>query len=224
MSFSSIQRSSPIVLNLVIINVIVFVAQNVFGETQVNNLFALHHYKADVFQPYQMVTHMFMHGGIFHILFNMFALWMFGSLMERIWGPKRFLSFYLVCGLFAAIAQMISYAVAFWGVDHAALTAAEQIQYQDILTKSATVGASGAIMGVLAAYAYTFPNTELFIMPIPFPIKAKWAIIGIIGIDLFGGFANASNDNVAHFAHVGGALAGLAIVWYWNRNNKKQFF
>jgi membrane associated rhomboid family serine protease len=79
-------------------------------------------------------------------------------------------------------------------------------------------------MGVLAAYAYTFPNTELFIMPIPFPIKAKWAIIGIIGIDLFGGFANASNDNVAHFAHVGGALAGLAIVWYWNRNNKKQFF
>jgi membrane associated rhomboid family serine protease len=167
---------------------------------------------------------MFMHGGIFHILFNMFALWMFGSLMERIWGPKRFLSFYLVCGLFAAIAQMISYAVAFWGLDHATLTAVEQIQYQDILTKSATVGASGAIMGVLAAYAYTFPNTELFIMPIPFPIKAKWAIIGIIGIDLFGGFANASNDNVAHFAHVGGALAGLAIVWYWNRNNKRQFF
>jgi len=224
MSFSSLQKSSPIVLNLIIINAIVFVAQAVFEDVQVNDLFALHHYKADVFRPYQLVTHMFMHGGFFHILFNMFALWMFGSMMERVWGPKRFLSFYLVCGLFAAVAQMISYAVAFGGYDHAALTAAEQIQYQDILTKSATVGASGAIMGVLAAYAYTFPNTELFIMPIPFPIKAKWAIMGIIAIDVFGGIANSANDNVAHFAHVGGALAGLAIVWYWNKNNKKQFF
>jgi membrane associated rhomboid family serine protease len=222
------QRTTPIVLNLIIINALVYFAQVAFGGSgsfnQVDDLFALHHYKSDLFKPYQIVTHMFMHGGFFHLLFNMFALWMFGSNVERVWGPKRFLTFYLICGLGAAFAQMGSYTFDFWQIDHVNLAAEEVIQYQDILRRSATVGASGAIMGVLAAFGYLFPNTELILFPIPVPIKAKWAIMGIIALDVFGGVSKVPGDNIAHFAHVGGALIGLLLVMFWNKTNKKTFY
>jgi membrane associated rhomboid family serine protease len=126
MSFNSsgnrFQQTTPIVLNLIIINVLVFLAQMVIsGNQQVDaatDLFALHHYKSSYFQPYQLITHMFMHGGFFHLLFNMFALWMFGSMVERVWGPKRFLIFYFICGLGAAFFQMGSYIHDFWVFDH----------------------------------------------------------------------------------------------------------
>lgn len=225
---SSFQRTPTIVLNLIIINVLAFLAQSAFGGledlSKVNDLFALHHYKSGAFEPYQLVTHMFMHGGLMHLLFNMFGLWMFGALMERLWGPKRFLTFYLVCGLAAGIAQMGSYAFTYWDIDHSILSSEEFIIYQDALLRNATVGASGAIMGLLVAYGYTFPNTELFVFPIPFPIKAKWAIIGIIVLDILGGISNSASDNVAHFAHLGGALMGIIIVLWWNRNNRQQFY
>jgi membrane associated rhomboid family serine protease len=232
MSFNSygnrFQRTTPIVLNLIIINALVFFAQMAFGGNAavnpVDDLFALHHYKSDLFRPYQIVTHMFMHGGFFHLLFNMFALWMFGSNVERVWGPKRFLIFYLICGLGSAFAQMGSYTFDFWQIDHLNLAAEEVIQYQDILRRSATVGASGAIMGVLAAFGYLFPNTELILFPIPVPIKAKWAIMGIIALDVFGGVSKVQGDNIAHFAHVGGALIGLLLVIFWNKTNKKTFY
>jgi membrane associated rhomboid family serine protease len=225
---SSFQRTPQIVLNLIIINTLVFFAQSMLGGvddgSEIINRFALHHYRSDVFQPYQLVTHMFMHGSLWHLLFNMIALWMFGSLMERLWGPKRFLIFYLICGLFAGLSQMGSYAYTFWQLDHTALVQHDWDMYMEILKKNATVGASGAIMGVLAAYGYTFPNTQLFIMPIPFPIKAKWAILGIIALDVFGGIVDTPADNVAHFAHVGGALCGLIIVLIWNQKNRQQFY
>ena len=225
---SNFRNSSPIVLNLVIINALAFFAQTVFGGSgelnKVNDLFALHHYKSEDFQPYQIVTHMFMHGSFFHLLFNMIGLWMFGSMMERLWGPKRFLTFFLTCGLFAGLAQMGSYAYTYWNVDHQLLSPEDFSTYQNILRSNATVGASGAIMGILAAYGYTFPNTQLFIMPIPFPIKAKWAIMGIIALDIFGGISNSASDNIAHFAHVGGALAGFIIVLIWNKNNRQHFY
>ncbi|MEO7308592.1 MAG: rhomboid family intramembrane serine protease [Ferruginibacter sp.] len=225
---NSFQRTTPVVLNLIIINVLVYFAQMAFGGStepnQVYDLFALHHYKSEVFRPYQIVTHMFMHGGFFHLLFNMFALWMFGTNVERVWGPKRFLIFYLICGLGSALAQMGSYVFDFWQIDHLALTTEEVAQYQDILRRSATVGASGAIMGVLAAFGYLFPNTQLIIFPLPIPIKAKWAIMGIIALDVFGGISKVPGDNIAHFAHIGGALIGLLIVWLWNRTNKKTFY
>ena len=225
---NSFSRTSTIVLNLIIINSLVYFAQTVFGGVEDNSTmtewFALHHYKSKAFQPYQLVTHMFMHGSFFHLLFNMFALWMFGSLMEKLWGPKRFLTFYLICGLVAGLAQMGSYAFTYWNVDHSILSPDEFIMYQNMLLSNATVGASGAIMGILVAYGYTFPNTQLFIMPIPFPIKAKWAITGIIVMDIIGGISNSASDNIAHFAHLGGALAGLLIIIYWNRNNRQQFF
>ena len=222
------QRTSPVVLNLIIINVLVFFAQKAFGGdigfNRVDDLFALHHYKSDAFRPYQLVTHMFMHGGLFHLLFNMLALWMFGSVVEKVWGPKRFLIFYLICGVVAALTQMANYAFNWWEIDHMILSNELNEDYQLALRKSATVGASGAIMGILAAFAYLFPNTTLFIMPIPFPVKAKWAIMGIIAIDVFGGVYQVPGDNIAHFAHIGGALAGLLIVIIWNKTNKKTFY
>ncbi len=225
---NSFQRTTPIVLNLIIINALVFLAQSVFGGMEqlnrVNDLFALHHYKSTEFRPYQLVTHMFMHGGIFHLLFNMLALWMFGTMIEKVWGPKRFLVFYLVCGLGAALAQMGSYAFDFWQIDQLNLSADDYEIYQTNLRIGCTVGASGAIMGVLAAFGYLFPNTKLFIMPIPFPVKAKWAILGIIALDVFGGVSRTPNDNIAHFAHVGGALIGFLIVLYWNKTNKQTFY
>lgn len=225
---NSFQRTTPVVLNLVIINVLVYFAQVAFGGmdpiNKVNDYFALHHYKSDVFRPYQVITHMFMHGGIFHLLFNMLALWMFGSMMEKVWGPKRFLIFYLVCGLGAALAQMGAYAAEFWQVDHNVIGEQLNEQYQTILRLNCTVGASGAIMGILAAFGYLFPNTQLFIMPIPFPVKAKWAILGFIALDVFGGVVKVQGDNIAHFAHVGGALIGFFIVFYWNKTNKQTFY
>jgi membrane associated rhomboid family serine protease len=223
---NSFQRTTQVVLNLIIANVIVFIAQMMFGgmDSKVTDLFALHHYKSDEFKLHQIITHMFMHGSITHLLFNMFGLWMFGAMIERIWGPKRFIIFYFACGIGAALAQMGSYAFAYYDIDNATLTLDQLIQYQNALRGNATVGASGAIMGILAAFGYLFPNTEMMIIPIPIPIKAKWAILGIIAIDLFSGIAGKSGDNIAHFAHLGGAITGFLIVYIQNKKNKKTFF
>jgi membrane associated rhomboid family serine protease len=228
---NSFQRTTPIVLKLIIINTLVYFAELAFGgssilvagtdeSNRVYELFALHHYKSVFFRPYQIVTHMFMHGGFFHLLFNMFGLWMFGSIIERVWGPKRFLIFYLVCGVAAALTQLGSYAYDFANVDYNNINSISYVRSQ----YSATVGASGAVMGILAAFGYLFPNTELFIMPIPFPVKAKWAIMGILALDFFGGVSSAPNDNIAHFAHIGGALVGFLIVLYWNKTKKQTFY
>jgi membrane associated rhomboid family serine protease len=194
------QRTTPVVLNLIIINAIVFVAQMVLDKTMpFTGMIALYPYDSGLFRPYQLVTHMFAHGGFFHILFNMYALWMFGSVLERVWGPKRFLIFYLVCGLAAGVTQML-------------------------LTNGAAVGASGAIMGLLAAFAYLFPNTEFYILPFPFPIKAKYMVAIYAAIDLFGGLHPGAADNVAHFAHLGGLVMGFILVIIWNKTNKKTFY
>ena len=222
------QQTTPIVLNLIIINVLVYLAQMVTSgnvePSPAGDLFALHHYKSTFFQPYQIVTHMFMHGGFFHLAFNMLALWMFGTMVERVWGPKRFLIFYFVCGLGAAFFQMGSYAHDFWQLDHNVLSEGLYEQYQAAMRLNYTVGASGAIMGILAAFGYMFPNTEMIIIPIPVPIKAKWAISGMIALDVFGGVVKVQGDNIAHFAHIGGALIGFLLVLYWNKTNKKTFY
>lgn len=198
--FTPSQKIPPVVLNLIIINAIVFLAQLVFDSTwQLTNRMALYPYNSGLFEPYQLVTHMFAHGGWMHIIFNMYALWLFGSVLERIWGPKKFLIFYLVCGLAAGLTQMF------------------------FVSTGAAIGASGAIMGLLAGFAYTFPNTEFYIIPIPFPIKAKWMAAIYACIDLFGGFSGGG-DNIAHFAHLGGLVMGLILVIIWNKTNKKTFY
>jgi membrane associated rhomboid family serine protease len=194
----------PVVKNLIIINVVVFVAQQIFRQNNLTELLALYPVGYG-FQPYQIATHMFTHspGEIFHILFNMLVLWMFGRVLENVWGPKRFLLFYFICGVGAAVVHLL-------------------VQYITGDLNSA-IGASGAIMGLMAAFAYLFPNTELYIMFLPIPVKAKWAVIGYVAIDLFSGLSGRG-DNVAHFAHLGGALTGFIMVLIWNRTNKRRFY
>jgi rhomboid-like protein len=140
----------------------------------------------------------------FHILFNMFALYMFGRILENVWGGKRFLIYYLACGVGASITHLVM---------------------QEIMGGySFAIGASGAVMGVMVAFAYLFPNTELMIMPFPFPVKAKWVVIGYVALDLFGGFGKIQGDNIAHFAHLGGALVGFIILLIWNKTNRRTLY
>lgn len=199
----------PVVKNLIIINVLVWFAQlaldKQYAITAKGGLWPV---ETPFFRPYQIFTHMFLHapdfGMFFHILFNMFALFMFGRVLENVWGPKRFLFFYLASGVGAAAVHLLM----------------QHLQGGFI----PAVGASGAVMGILAAFAYLFPNTQLYIIPIPFPVKAKWVVLGYVLLDLFGGIGNITGDNVAHFAHLGGALTGFIIVLIWNKTNRRTLY
>jgi len=206
---SGFRRVTPVVLNLIIINVLVYFAQLMLDSSiELTAKLALFSYDTGLFNPYQLLTHMFAHATrdadgsvvIFHVLFNMLGLWMFGTNLERIWGPKRFLIFYLVCGLAAGIAQML------------------------LVTNSVSYGASGAIMGLLAAYAYYFPNTEFFFFPVPFPVKAKYFVFIVAGVDLLSGLHPGKLDDIGHYAHLGGLAMGFILVIIWNRTNKKTFY
>jgi membrane associated rhomboid family serine protease len=233
----------PIVKNLLIINVLVFLAQVSVGKQwDLTERISLYPIMSDQlkqivmnspglqpyygFQPYQIATHMFAHSPqmIFHIVFNMFGLWMFGRVLENVWGPKRFLLFYIICGVGAATLQLL---ISSWRCEQLlqAFMANNGEQIQSLAgAVSPALGASGAIMGIFAAFGYLFPNTELYIMFIPVPVKAKWAMLGLAAIDLFGGVANISGDNVAHFAHLGGALTGFILVLIWNKTNRRKFY
>ncbi|HEY0068092.1 MAG TPA: rhomboid family intramembrane serine protease, partial [Flavisolibacter sp.] len=173
------------------------------GQINLKLLFAMYPI-GEGFEPYQLATHMFTHGDMMHILFNMFGLWMFGKMLENVWGPKRFLLFYFICGVGAAVAHLA-------------------VQYF-MGTGAPAVGASGAVMGILVAFAYLFPNTELFIMLIPIPVKAKWAVLGMVLYDLLGGVGQVTGDNIAHFAHLGGAATGFILVLIWNKSNRRGFY
>lgn len=233
--FTRPDRFPPIVKNLIIINVLVYVAQLVFDkQLGLTGILALYPIDTPDFKPYQVATHMFTHSPqlIFHIVFNMFTLWMFGRILENVWGAKRFLLFYLLCGIGAAACHLLIQHLRY---DPEIVEQLTQAYYNndnetlEILANKAgflapAVGASGAIMGVMAAFAYLFPNTELFIMFIPFPVKAKWAMLGLAAIDLFGGVARVSGDNIAHFAHLGGAITGFLIVLFWNKTNRRSLY
>jgi rhomboid-like protein len=178
------------------------------------------------FQPYQIFTHLFSHSPTMfaHILFNMFALWMFGRILENVWGPKRFLFFYLASGVGAAALHL---AMQYFRCEQVwqSIQAGNPPSPEKILGAiSPALGASGAIMGLFAAFAFLFPNTELIFLFIPFPIKAKWMVLIMVGLDLFGGFSKTSGDNVAHFAHLGGAITGFIIVFIWNKTNRKTLY
>lgn len=220
----------PIVKNLLIINVLVYVAQKMFDQSGLTYKIGLWPIESSHFRPYQIVTHMFAHAPdmIFHILFNMLILWMFGRVLENVWGGRRFLIFYLVCGLGAAVAHLTVQYFQYKEIIETAnaLERAGDVYQAEFLRNlpAYAVGASGAIMGVMAAFAYLFPNTELFIMFIPIPIKAKWAVLGYVAIDLFSGISNVRGDNIAHFAHLGGALTGFILVLIWNKTNRRTLY
>ncbi len=228
-SGNSFQRNSPVVFWLIVANVAVFLAQKFLENFNVTNLISLHYFTSPEFKPYQIITSFFAHSPYMftHILFNMFCLYTFGTALERVWGSKRFFSFYMICGVGASIIVLLM--VPFSASQYVkSLVSNADGNMLDIIQEYkmqySALGASGAIMGVEAAFAYLFPNTELMLMFIPVPIKAKYVIPGFILLDLFGGFGYRTGDNVGHFAHLGGALVGFLLVLYWNKTNKKTFY
>lgn len=267
-------QSLPVVVkNIIIICVLMVLAQFVLIRMGINmsDYLGLHYWQSPGFRWWQFFTHMFMHGSptdlgltIGHIFFNMFGLWMFGSILENLWGAKRFLIFYLVCGLGAAFCHLGILTIEFssfhnafvqyqqhpgyvefvqfvkhynfpvlpkfisdWGSDqgnpaYVAETIKGINEYYSSMTDVTMVGASGAIFGLLFAFAYTFPNAELYILFIPIPVKAKWAVAGYAAIELFSGIGEFKGDNVAHFAHLGGMLFAFILlrIWKFNGNNR----
>lgn len=238
-------RITETVKHLLIINVIMFVATMLIGEAQFFDLFALHYPENKVFEPWQIVTHMFMHGGFKHLLFNMFALWMFGTAVEQRLGSKKFLILYFAAGLGAVLFQLgvdyINYPrliqeLQASGVSTEALMDIyrtgkwnfptkpiqnEQINEAFNIYNSTMVGASGCIMGVLVAFGILNPNSELMLIFLPIPIKAKYFIPLIVGYDIVSGFLGSPSVfgmNIAHWAHVGGAVVGLIIMLFWKNN------
>ncbi len=221
----------PVIKNLIIINVIVFLIQKTFegrGSDWMDNFFALHDVRSTYFKPHQIITYMFLHGGFMHIFWNMLILWMFGSILENYWGAKRFLTFYIVCGIGAAVLHLI--------VVYQELTpiwdsiSSYGLHDQDVLKFNPrselnvpTVGASGAIFGCMVAFGLLFPNSLIYIYAL-IPIKAKWAVLAYVLYELFLGVQNNAGDNVAHWAHLGGGLVGLLLVFYWRKTDRKNFY
>lgn len=262
------QSVPNVVKNLIIINVLVFLLQNALGRQGIDfeGYFALHFWKSPEFRWWQMITHMFMHGSLTHIFLNMFALWMFGRILENVWGGKRFLIFYIVCGLGAAICHLgvLTYQftpflralqhyqqhpnieefiylanhytirvdnafanqfLELWRNDpSSAQFMGQSIEILKTHLNEATVGASGAVFGLLFAFGYLFPNTELLLLFPPMPIKAKWLVTIYAIFELFSGIQNSAGDNIAHFAHLGGMLFAFILLRIWNSRYKDRFY
>jgi membrane associated rhomboid family serine protease len=277
---SRFQILPPVVKNILIISGILFLATELLklkSGIDLTDHLGLHYYSAELFKPYQFITYIFMHGDLSHIFFNMFAVWTFGSVLENVWGSKRFLVFYLITGLGAALAQYIVFYFDISSFDQdvnallqssdiekftsffnngglkGRITSATVGQYnsfveeynlaltQDVnqavflakeflssiqqhyINAHVVVGASGSLFGLLGAFGLMFPNTVLYMMFIPIPIKAKYFVAIYGAIELFSGISQFSGDNVAHFAHLGGLAVGLVIVLIW-RKNRTNFY
>jgi membrane associated rhomboid family serine protease len=268
----------PVVKNLIIINVLMVLLQYALGRSGINlgDYLGLHYWASPMFRWWQPVTHLFMHGDpydvnltFWHVFSNMFALWMFGRILENLWGAQKFLFFYMFCGLGAAVCHMavltfeftsfhnafiafqqhptfVEYAQfvrhhnlidqsafsrfqTFWQAnpdctDCAQVAATEINNYYYSMINMGTVGASGAVFGVLFAFGYLFPNTQLMLIFPPIPVKAKWVVGAYILFELSSGIQNSAGDNIAHFAHLGGALFAFIILKYWNKKQRNQFY
>ena len=213
----------PVVKNLLIINVLLFLATFTLNRFKIDltDILGLHFFKASDFRPYQLITYMFMHGNFEHLFFNMFALWMFGNTLENIWGSKRFLLFYMVCGIGAGLCQelvqYIQYVTSLADYANVNLGNGRIIPMSAYLNMMNTVGASGAIYGLLLAFGMMFPNTTVYFYFL-IPIKTKWFIVAMVVIELLSGFF--SNGNIAHFAHLGGMLFGLIMILHWKKKGE----
>jgi membrane associated rhomboid family serine protease len=256
---SGFSQMPTVVKNLIIINVLVFLLQNVPG-INADDYFALHYWRSPYFKWWQLFSHMFMHANLAHIFFNMFALWMFGSILENVFGARKFLIFYLVCGVGAAFCHLsvltlqfeqfhsafmyyqehqslnefivmlkkgkltnpaFSQVLSFWNENPECTNCAQQsvqLINEAYLARinEATIGASGAVFGLLFAFGFLFPNMELMLIFLPIPIKAKWFVAGYAAIELFSGIQNSAGDNIAHFAHLGGMLFAFILLKLWN--------
>lgn len=212
---------------LLIINVLAYFASMLIPS--LNSIMGLHYWQASQFHAWQFITYMFMHGGFTHLFFNMFALWMFGCVMERTWGSQRFLVYYLVCGVGAGLIQELAQTTSlFIDLSAQGATIGQFLRIDTIvpgaskmLNNMTTVGASGSIYGILLAFGMTYPEERMFIFPLPVPIKAKWFVIGYAGIELVLALNNPG-DGVAHIAHLGGMLFGFFLIRHWRRVAKSQ--
>ena len=217
-------RSIPIVTkNLLIINVLGFLACVLLEKSiDLNDILGLHFFLAKDFAIYQLFTYMFMHGGWMHLFFNMFALWMFGCVVERMWGPKKFLFYYILCGIGAGIVQEIVQYVELYMMQPSGIgffSLFSLVTEADAINLNAwtTVGASGAIYAILLAFGMLFPEERVFIFPLPVPIKAKWFVMIYVVLELFMALGT-KGDGVAHFAHLGGMLFGFLLILYWKKH------
>ncbi|MBT8324446.1 MAG: rhomboid family intramembrane serine protease [Winogradskyella sp.] len=245
------QGITDAVKHLLIINVLMFIGTMSIGDGKIfYQWFALYFPKNDAFEPWQIVTHMFMHGDFMHILFNMFALWMFGTAVEQMLDTKKFIIFYLLSGLGAALIQIAFLYFRFnTGLEALTATGLETTEIINVLNEgkydtrwqailgsdfelfvrsfsTMMVGASGAIMGVLVAFGMLFPESKLMLIFLPIPIKAKYFIPAIIGLDLFSGLTGQSifsPSNTAYMAHVGGAFTGFLLMWFWRKNENNKY-
>lgn len=228
----------PVVKNLLIINALFYVATLVLGNTMqidLTDYLGLHYFTSPHFATYQFVSYMFMHGSFSHILFNMFALWMFGSVLEQVWGPKKFLIYYMITGIGAALIQLLVIYIQVRNIemdlspeliDQVRETGFQLLQNNqnfgdpllgklNELYNMTTIGASGSVFGLLLAFGMLFPNSLIYLYFF-IPIKAKWFVIIYGAIELFSGVYN-TGSNVAHFAHLGGMIFGFFLIIYWKK-------
>ena len=270
---SGFSNMPTVVKNLLIINALCFLAHYVMvqtGKMDINHILGLYYPESEKFKPYQLLTHVFMHGDFWHLFFNMFSLWMFGSKLESYWGPKRFFIYYFVTAfgaaalylginaieihkiksaieefaqnpnydsfylliqkdnLYANASQIADFLTA-WNLDKTNplyVNDAKQIAQMMLESKMSVpvVGASGAVFGLLLGFGLLFPNTELLIMFIPVPVKAKYVVLGLGLWELYSGLRNNPADNIAHFAHLGGMLFGYILIKYWNQTNRRSMY
>jgi len=236
---------TPVVKNLILINVIMLLAVFTLGQAlniDLNRMLGVYFPKSPKFEPFQIITHMFMHGGLTHLFFNMFALFMFGRVLEQVWGPKRFLIYYMVSGLGALLTHEAVQAIHYAKL--AALLSPDQIQMVldngydlamqgRVFTDPAmrqlteillvpTVGASGAVFGILLAFGVLFPNTQLMLLFPPIPIKAKWLVIIYGALELWLAFSQPGS-NIAHAAHLGGMLFGYILIRIWRKTTNTLY-
>ncbi|NDV69493.1 rhomboid family intramembrane serine protease [Dysgonomonas sp. 25] len=238
----------PVTRSLIIINLLALFANTLLAKTgfDVNSFFGLHYVTSDLFRPHQIITYMFMHGDFWHLFFNMFAVFMFGRVLESVWGSKRFLTYYLLTGIGAALIQLLVYYLRLKHLEGLLPVEALSEIYQRINTEglallldhknyadpalggingivnSVMVGASGAVFGILVAFGMMFPEVRLMLLFPPIPIKAKWFVIGYGVLELVFGIADRPDDNVAHFAHLGGLLVGFVIMMFWRQKAKNN--
>jgi membrane associated rhomboid family serine protease len=235
----SINTIPPVVKNLIIINVLMWLATIILHMRgiEITDVLGLHYIESPDFRPYQLITHMFMHdnSGPMHLIFNMFALWMFGRVLESVWGPKRFFIYYFVTGLGAAVLHtLVNYLQFHYLAGKMSPETVQMVMTQgaeifnqgknfsdptagklNLMLNVTTVGASGAVFGILLGFGMLFPNTELMLLFPPIPIKAKYFVLGYGAIELFSGITGMG-ANIAHFAHLGGMLFGFILIKYWN--------
>lgn len=234
-------RNIPTVTkNLLIINVLAYLATLILSPMGISleQYGGLHFFIASDFNILQFVSYQFLHGSFTHLFFNMFALWMFGCVIENVWGPRKFIFYYITCGIFAGICQEIVQTVQFYFIaisQYPMSTIGEVYEIAQnssgILNSWLTIGASGSVYAILLAFGMTFPNERIFIFPLPVPIKAKWFVLIYAAIELFSAISSRG-DGVAHMAHLGGMLSGFLLILYWrkhpgshfNLNSSRQFF